>query len=105
MSGFVIYFEDGKKYMSFKTEDESVYLKYSKIWDGIKKVLKLKYSADPVRDKKYIVTKLKVLNDVNNTTFTDEKIPKERNHYAYITAIDIDSVLKIDKKKYIHKLI
>ena len=29
----------------------------------------------------------------------------ERNHYICIPAIDIDSVLKIDKKKHIHKLI
>ena len=31
MSGFIKYFEDGDKNMSFKTEDENVYLKYSKI--------------------------------------------------------------------------
>ena len=80
MSEFFKYFEYGNKNMSFKTEDESVYLKYSKIWDGVKKLLKLKYSADPVHDKKYIVTKLNVFNGVNNTTFTNEKIPKERNH-------------------------
>ena len=86
--------------MSFKTDDENIYLKYSKIWDGVKKLLKLKYSAGPIRDKKYKVTKLKVFNGVNNTTFTDEKIPKERNHYACIAAIDVDSVLKVDKKVY-----
>ena len=100
MSGFIKYFEDGNKNMSFKTEDESVYLKYSKIWDGVKKLLKLKDSADPIRDKKYIVTKLKMFNGVNNTTFTDEEIPKERSHYACIAAIDVDSVLKVDKKVY-----
>ena len=36
MSRFIKYFEDGNKNMSFKTEDENVYLKYSKIWDGVK---------------------------------------------------------------------
>ena len=46
------------------------------------------------------MTKLKVFNGVNNTTFIDEKIPKEKNHYACIAAIDVDSVLKIDKKVY-----
>ena len=39
MSGFIKYFEYGNRNMSFKTEDESVYLKYSKIWDGVKKLL------------------------------------------------------------------
>ena len=67
---------------------------------GLKKLLKLKYSADPIRDKKYIVTKLKVFDGVNNTTFTDEKIPKERNHYACIVAIDVNSVLKVEIKVY-----
>ena len=38
------------------------------------------------------MTKLKVFNGVNNTTFTEEKISKEKNHYA--------SVLKVDKKVY-----
>ena len=28
--------------MSFKTEDQNVYLKYSKIWDGVKKTFKAK---------------------------------------------------------------
>ena len=98
MSGFVKYFEHSNKNMSFVTEDENVYLKYSKIWDRVKKLLR--YSADSIRDKKYIVTKLKVFNGVNNTTFTDEKIPKERNPYACIAAIDVDSVSKVDKKVY-----
>ena len=75
-------------------------IRYLKIWDGVKKLLKLKYSADPICGKKYIVTKLKVFNGVNNTTFTDEKIPKERNHYACIAAIDVGSVLKVYKKVY-----
>ena len=35
MNGFIKYFEDGNKNMSFITEDEKVYLKYSKIWDRV----------------------------------------------------------------------
>ena len=37
---------------------------------------------------------------MNRTTFTDDEIPQERNHYACIAVIDIDSVLKIYKKVY-----
>ena len=65
------------------TEDKDIYLKYSKIWDKIKKLLKLKFSTNPIRDKKYIVTKVKIFNDVHKTTFTDNKIPGERNHCLY----------------------
>ena len=34
------------------------------------------------------------------TTFTDNVAPIEKNHYICIPAIDIDSVLKIDKRAY-----
>ena len=58
----------------------------------------LKFDSNPIHDKKYIITKLKIFNDVNKTTFTDDMIPKEKNSYVCIAVIDIDSVLKIDKK-------
>ena len=36
MSGFIKYFEDGGKNMSFKIEDKSIYLKFSEIWNKIR---------------------------------------------------------------------
>ena len=42
---------------------------------------------------------MKIFNRINRTTFTDNIIPIERNHYTCIPAIDIDSVLKIDNKR------
>ena len=102
MNGFFNYFEDNSKNMSFITDDESVYVKYSELWD---RVLKIKFSVNPIRNEKYILAKLKIFNDVNKTIFSDDEIPKERNHYVCIAAMDIDSVLKIDKKKCIRKLI
>ena len=100
MSGFIKYFENNNKNMSFVAEDKDVYSKYSEIWDKIKKLLKLKFSSNPIRDKKYIATKVKIFNRVNRTTFTDDEMPKERNSYTCIAAIDIDSVLKVDKNVY-----
>ena len=47
----------------------------------------------PVRDDKYLVAKLKIFKKINRTTFTDNIIPFEKNHYTCIPAIDIDSVL------------
>ena len=35
-----------------------------------------------------------------NKLFTGNEIPKEKNHYICITAICVDSVLKIDKIKF-----
>ena len=34
------------------------------------------------------------------TAFTNNVMPEENTHYTCISAIDIDSVLKIDKKAY-----
>ena len=41
--------------------------------------------------------KVKTFNSVINIVFSGNKIPKERNHYNCIAAINIDSVMKIDK--------
>ena len=98
MSGFIKYFDNGSKNMSFMTNDNEVYSKYSEIWSKIKKHLGVKFSTNPIRNEKYLTTKVKIFNGVNNTTFTDDKIPRERNHYVCIAAINIDSVEKIDKK-------
>ena len=64
------------------------------------KLLKLNFTVSPVRDDKYIIAKLKIFKNVNITTFTNNVIPEQNTHYTCISAIDIDSVLKIDKKAY-----
>ena len=86
--------------MSFVTDDKEVYEKYNEIWNVVKKLLKLKFTVSPIRDDKYIITKLKIFKKINLTTFTDNVVPIEKNHYICITAIDIDSVLKVDKKVF-----
>ena len=88
------------KNMSFVTDDEEVFEKYNEIWEVVRKLLKLNFTVGPVRDDKYIVAKLKIFNKINRTTFTDDIIPFQRNHYICIPAIDIDSVLKINKRAY-----
>ena len=42
MSGYIKYFENGSKKMSFKIEDEDDYLKYTEIWNKIKSILNVK---------------------------------------------------------------
>ena len=48
--------------MSFVTDDREVYEKYNEIWEVIRKLLKLKFTVNPVRDDKYIISKLKIFN-------------------------------------------
>ena len=99
MNAYIKYFDDGGKNMSFVTDDEEIYEKYNEIWEVVRKLLKLKFTVGPVRDDKYIIAKLKIFNRINRTTFTDNAISIERNHYTCIPAIDIDLVLKIDNKR------
>ena len=100
MNRYIKYFYDGGKNMSFVTDDEEIYEKYNEIWEVVRKLLKEDFTVGPVRDDKYLVAKLKIFDRINRTTFTNNAIPIERNHYICIPAIDIDSVLKIDKRVY-----
>ena len=100
MDGNIKYFVDGGKNMSFVTDDEKIYKKYNKIWEVIRNLLKIDFTVNPVRDDIYLVAKLKIFNGINRATFTNNAIPIEKDHYICILVIDIDSVLKIDKKAY-----
>ena len=100
MNGYIKYFNDGGKNMSFVTDDEKVYEKYNEIWEVIRNLLKIDFTVNPVRDDIYLVAKLKIFNKINKTTFTNNAIPMEKNHYICIPAINIDSVLKTDKRLY-----
>ena len=101
MDGYIKYFDDGGKNMSFVTDDEKIYKKYNEIWEVIRNLLKIDFTVSPVRDDIYLVAKLKIFNKINRTTFNyNNYIPIERYHYICIPVIDIDSVLKINKRAY-----
>ena len=86
--------------MSFKIEDESVYLKYTEIWNKIKKSLNTRFHSEPIYYDKYIKTKVKTFSSMINKLFSKNEIPEERNHYIGIAVNCIDSVLRIEKKNY-----
>ena len=101
MDGYIKYFNDSGKNMSFVTDDEKIYKKYNEIWEVVRNLLKRDFTVNPVRDDIYLVAKLKIFDRINRTTFNNNNyIPMERNHYICIPVIDIDSVLKIDKRAY-----
>ena len=85
--------------MSFKIEDDSVYLKYSEIWNKIKDLLGgVKFHSEPIYDNSSIKTKVKTFSEMIKTLFDGNEIPKERIEYVCIECISVDSALKIDKK-------
>ena len=71
MKGYIKYFDDGGKNMSFVTDDEKVYEKYDEIWNVVKGLLKLKFAASPIINDKYILDKLKIFRKKNVTTFNN----------------------------------
>ena len=78
MSSWIKYFENGGKNVSFKIEDDKVYLKYNKIWNKIKELLGgVKLFSQPIYDDSYIKSKVKTFRDIIKTVFDGNKMPKE----------------------------
>ena len=100
MDGYIKYFDDGGKNISFVTDDEKIYEKYHEIWEVIRNLLKIDFTVNPIRDYKYLVAKLKIFDRIDITTFNNNSIPMKKKHYICIPVIDIDSVLKINKRAY-----
>ena len=100
MNGYIKYFENFSKNMSFFIKDDDVLYKYNKIWDKIKEKLNIKFNNEPIYDKKYIKAKVSGFHGVIKTNFLGNKVPKENMRYTCIACLTIDSVVRINKKNY-----
>ena len=100
MSGYIKYFENGCKNMSFLIKDDEVWDKYDKIWDVIKNKLNIKFHSEPVYEYKYLKAKVREFDGVIKTNILGNDMPKENMHYTCIACITIDSFLRIDKKNH-----
>ena len=106
MSGYIKYFENGGKNMSFFIKDDEVWDKYNKIWDVNKNKPGIKFHREPVYEYKYLKAKVREFDGVIKTNVLGNGMPKEDMHYTCITCITIDSVMRIDKEiicKFIQK--
>ena len=99
MSGYIKYFENGGKNMSFLIKDDEVWEKYEQIWDVIKNKLGIKFHSEPVYEYKYLKAKVREFDGVIKTNFLGNDMPKENMHYTCIACITIDSVMRIYKKE------
>ena len=100
MAGYIKYFKNWEKNMSFVIKDDYVLDKYNEIWDKIKEKPNIKFHSMPVYDEKYIKVKVREFNGAVKTSFLGDKIPKESMHYTCIVCITIDSVMRMEKKNY-----
>ena len=105
MSGYIKYFEYGGKNTSFLIIDEEVGEKYEQIWDVIKNKLGIKFYSEPVYDKTYIKAKVREFDSKIKTNFLGNDVSKENMYYTCIACITIDSVMRIEGKKNIRKII
>ena len=69
MSGYIKYFENGGKNMSFMIKDDNVLVKYNGIWNKVKNTLSIKFHRMLVYAKKYIKAKVRECNHVIKTNF------------------------------------
>ena len=99
MNGYIKYFKNGGKNMSFFIKNDEVWEKYEDIWYVIENKLDIKFHNMPVYDEKYIKAKVREFDGKIKTTFLGNGVTKENIHYTCVTCITIDSVMRIDKKK------
>ena len=96
MIGYIKYFENGGKNMSFLIKDDGVREKYEEIWRVIKNKLGIKFHSEPIYKQKYLKAKVRKFDGNIKTNFLGNGIPKENMHYTCITCITIDSFMKMN---------
>ena len=64
ISGYIKYFENGGKNMSFFIKEDEVWEKYENIWDVIKNKLGIKFHSEPIYEQKYLNAKVREFDGV-----------------------------------------
>ena len=100
MNGYIKYFENGGKNISFLIKNSEVWEKYEDIWDVIKNKLGIKFHSQPIYENKYLKAKVREFTCNIKTNFLGNNVPEENTYYTCIACITLDSVLKMNKKNY-----
>ena len=100
MNGYIKYFENGGKNMSFLIKNSEVCEKYEEIQSVIKHKLNIKFHTQPIYENKYSKAKVREFDGNIKTNFLGNGLPKENTYYTCIACINIDSIIKRNKKSY-----
>ena len=102
MIGYVKYFENNNKTMSFKVIDKKMLKKLTKIWGKISSLMNKVFDSEPAYgdNDNQIKTKIKSNEDKINTNFQSKKITKGNTSYKCLPLIILDSVIRVNKKYY-----
>ena len=76
MTGYVKYFENEGKNMSFIIKGDMCLNKDNEMWDKIKGKLNIKIYSMNVYDEKYIKAKVREFNGMIKTNFLRDEVPK-----------------------------
>ena len=89
--------------MSFRANNKQFLKSYNKIWEKVKKLIKINFESKPVYcdDDKCIKTKIKLYASSMITKFHNKKMPKEKALCKCLSIIMLDSVIKANKKYYL----
>ena len=82
MNGYIKYFENGEKNMSFLIKDSEVWEKYEEIWNVIK--LNIKFHSKPIYENKYLKAKVREFDGNIKTNFLGKNLPKENTILALL---------------------
>ena len=77
MSGYIKYFENGGKNMSFIIKDDPVLDKYNESSRKIKRESNIKFHSIPVHDEKYLKSKVRKFNGVIKANFLSNEVTKK----------------------------
>ena len=100
MNGYIKYFDNGGKNMSFLIKNNEVWEKYEDIWNVIKNKLSIKFNSEPTYENKYLKAKVREFDSDIKANFLSNGLPKENMYYTCIACTNIDSVLRMNKKNY-----
>ena len=76
----------------------------AKIWRYLELKLSIKFNSEPIYENKYLKAKVREFDGDIKTNFLNNDLPTENTYYTCIACINIDYVLRMNKK-IIHKFI
>ena len=101
MTGYPKKFNENAS-MSFRVNNKQLLKNYNKIWEKIRKLLRINFESKPVYDDddKYIKTKKYIYKGSVITNFNNKKVPKEKSPCKCLLITILVSVIKANKKYY-----
>ena len=101
MSGYARKFDENV-IMSFRVNDKQISKNFNKIWEKVKKLMKIDFESEPEygEDDKYIKRKVKICGESITTNFHNKKMPKEKAPCKGLSIIMLDSAIEANKKYY-----